>query len=150
MIDFYIDDRQVDFPVTEKEIEFTKNLLTFGIEYLDKTEQIEVSVSFVDDEEIQQLNREYRGIDKVTDVLSFPLCEEYDGRKQLGDIVVNTKQLERQAKEFGHSYRRELMYLVIHSLLHLYGYDHMEEEDKKVMRQLEEEIIEQFEEGRVL
>ena len=94
-----------------------------------------------------RLNSEYRGIDRVTDVLSFPqfaaLVDEVPevGEICLGDVVICKDKAEAQAEEFGHSFERELVYLFVHSVLHLLGYDHEEENDKKIMRQREEEIM---------
>lgn len=113
-------------------------------------EGIEVSVSFVTPEEIKALNKEYRDVDSVTDVLSFPQfesidelidAEEFTGVAELGDVVINMDRAKSQAEEFGHPLKREVIYLFVHSILHLLGYDHMEEEDKKVMRAREEEIM---------
>ena len=110
-------------------------------------ERCEISVTFADREEIQSLNREYRGIDRVTDALSFPqfadLAEEVPeiGEICLGDVVICRDRAEEQAEEFGHSFEREIIYLFVHSVLHLLGYDHEEEEDKKIMREREEEIM---------
>lgn len=111
---------------------------------------IEVSVSFVSPEEIRELNRDYRDVDSVTDVLSFPQFEsidelidslEFTGVAELGDVVICMERAGSQAEEFGHSLKREVIYLFVHSILHLLGYDHMEEDDKKVMRAREEEIM---------
>ncbi len=116
----------------------------------------EISLLFTDAEEIRQINKEYRDTDKATDVLSFPqlefdqegiIMEEYlpkDGEYpylSLGDVVINVEQVYIQAEEFGHSRERETGYLVAHSILHLLGYDHMEEEEKQRMRAKEEEIM---------
>lgn len=115
---------------------------------------IEVSVSFVTPDEIKELNREYRNVDSVTDVLSFPQfesvdelidAEEFTGVAELGDVVINMDRAKSQAEEFGHSLKREVIYLFVHSILHLLGYDHMEEEEKKVMRAREEEVMEKLE-----
>lgn len=110
------------------------------------TDDVELSLSFVGEEEIQELNRDYRGVDSVTDVLSFPTYEgeiyEIEGMPTpLGDIVICMDRVRLQAKEFGHSERREIVYLAVHSLLHLLGYDHMEPEEKKEMRAREEEVM---------
>ncbi len=101
-----------------------------------------VSVSFVDKDEIQTLNRQYRGVDNVTDVLSFPM-EEIDGRgvELLGDVIICVERAVEQAAELGHSVEREITYLSVHSFLHLLGYDHEEDEDKSEMRALEKEIM---------
>ncbi|MFM1538435.1 MULTISPECIES: rRNA maturation RNase YbeY [Helcococcus] len=103
----------------------------------------EISISVVDAEEIKQLNAEYRGNDNVTDVLSFPLFErEYIPEEgMLGDIVICSERVKEQAKEFGHSEEREFVYLAVHSMLHLLGYDHMEEDEKIEMRSKEKEIM---------
>lgn len=112
----------------------------------------EVSVSFVDNDQIRKLNHKYRNIDMPTDVLSFPLSEkgEYEcnldtGAKMLGDIVLSMERAQTQAEDFGHSIQREVGYLVAHSMLHLLGYDHetngleavhMREKEEAVMTQL--------------
>ena len=108
----------------------------------------EVCVTFVDNEEIHRLNKEFREKDSATDVLSFPLGENgiYDvnpdtGAKQLGDVVISLERAEEQAAEFGHSLQREVCYLTVHSMLHLLGYDHMEPDEKAVMRKKEESVM---------
>lgn len=109
---------------------------------------VEISLSIVDAEEIQRLNREYRGMDEVTDVLSFPLMEREDLENlkmpdlPIGDIVLCREKIIEQAEEFGHSEERELVYLSVHSLLHLLGHDHIITEEKKIMREKEEEVME--------
>ena len=110
------------------------------------SENAEVSLSIVDKETIHKLNKEYRNVDRETDVLSFPLDEEgFDNEGNplilLGDIVICLDVAEDQAVDFGHSLEREIMYLICHSTLHLLGYDHIEEEDKKVMRSKEKEVM---------
>lgn len=104
----------------------------------------EVSITFVDKDEIHKLNREYRKVDRPTDVLSFPINEEFliEGMdSMLGDIVICMDIAKNQAKEYGHSLDREIMYLTCHSMLHLLGYDHIEEDDKKIMRGKEKEVM---------
>ncbi|MBQ3965153.1 MAG: rRNA maturation RNase YbeY [Firmicutes bacterium] len=106
----------------------------------------EISVTFVDDETIREINRENRGVDSVTDVLSFPQFDdlgEIDQKRPylLGDVVLCTAQAQRQAEEFGHSVDRELVYLFVHSMCHLVGYDHMTEEEKAEMRAAEEAVM---------
>ena len=116
-----------------------------------------IEISFTDEEEIRRLNRELRGIDKVTDVLSFPALDlergqaikkaEYpfeideEGRLLLGSIAICIKRAKEQAEEYGHSYERELHYLIVHGIMHCLGYDHMEESDKAQMREQEEKIL---------
>jgi len=113
------------------------------------TEPAEVSVSFISNEEIQRLNKQFRNVDKVTDVLSFPLGENgvYDrdpdtGALQLGDVVINMQKAEEQAAYYGHSLQREVAYLTVHSMLHLLGYDHVNGGLEQVrMREREETVL---------
>ena len=106
-------------------------------EYEDFDVEGEISVLFVDDARMKALNKEFRNKDEVTDVLSFPQYEALkdDGVSDpfiyLGDVVISLEQATRQAEEFGHSLEREIVYLTVHSVLHLFGYDHMTEEDRK-------------------
>jgi len=115
-----------------------------------------ISVMLTDDDGIRQVNRDFRGIDRATDVLSFPLNElspgEFDeelceldmdsGAVMLGDMMISVPRCEEQGKEFGHGYEREIMYLTVHSVLHLLGYDHVDEgEMKRQMREREKEIM---------
>lgn len=109
-------------------------------------DNMEVSLSFVSKEEIHDLNRNYRNVDSPTDVLSFPLIEDIgdldDGEEiLLGDVVICQEKAEEQAEEYGHSVERELVYLFVHSICHLLGYDHMEEDEKAEMRQREEAVM---------
>lgn len=134
----------------------TKNLIRKAVRTTLRSEKFpddaEVSVTLTDNDEIHVLNREYRGVDRPTDVLSFPMAEDddnigdFDMDKNavlLGDIVVSVEKIEEQAKEYMHSFERELAYLVIHSTLHLLGYDHETgEEDEKEMTQKQDKIIE--------
>lgn len=113
------------------------------------SEDAEINVTLVDDVQIHQLNLEFRNIDKSTDVLSFPLGEdgEYDINPEnncfmLGDVVISVEHALKQADEFGHSIEREIAYLTVHSVLHLLGYDHIDEaEEKRIMRTREEEAL---------
>ena len=112
-------------------------------------ERLSLSVSFVSADEIKELNREYRGNDAVTDVLSFPQFDPYEYMQDwdevaLGDVVICEARAKEQAEEFGHSYERELIYLFVHSCFHLLGYDHETEEEKKVMREKEEKVMMQL------
>lgn len=114
------------------------------LEVMDLNSNYEVSVTLVDGKTIRELNSEYRGVDKVTDVLSFPLDfgSELDMPiTPLGDVVINLEKIKEQAEEFGHSEMRELSYLTVHSLLHLLGFDHIADEDRKDMREKEKEIM---------
>ena len=112
-------------------------------------EKEEVDITIVTDEEIHALNRDYRNVDRSTDVLSFALDED-GGEPELvggpevhllGDIIISAETAARQAEEFGHGLEREIVYLAVHGLLHLLGYDHMQEEDKAIMRAKEEEAL---------
>ena len=115
--------------------------------------EVDVYITLTNNEEIHKINKEYREVDRPTDVLSFPMYErdEIAGLKNdtddeiekiLGDIIVSIEKVREQAEEYGHSFERELAYLVTHGMLHLLGYDHMIEEEKAVMRKREEEILE--------
>lgn len=109
-------------------------------------EEAEVDLLFVDNEAIQEMNREYRNKDSATDVLSFPMYEAdeaIDEEEEIlfGDIVISLERAQEQCQEYGHSLEREVMYLLVHGLLHLAGYDHIEDEDKKQMRAQEEALL---------
>lgn len=113
-----------------------------------------ISVSFVDNEFIHKMNKDYRGIDRPTDVISFAFLDNEDkeallnGKEPvcLGDIYISVDKAKEQAQEYGHSLRRELSFLFVHGLLHLLGYDHMNEEDEKIMFKLQDEILPKEEE----
>ena len=107
----------------------------------------EISVTFVRSVTIHRINRDYRGIDRPTDVISFAARDGLDAmvaeeEKDLGDIFINIDYARRQAKEYGHSYRREIGFLFTHGLLHCLGYDHMTPEDEKEMNRLQDQILE--------
>jgi probable rRNA maturation factor len=112
----------------------------------------EVSVSFVSDEEIHTLNRDYRGVDRPTDVLSFALREgddvpsvaETDGLELLGDIVISVPRAVAQAAEYHHSVEREIGFLLVHGFLHLIGYDHQDEASEREMFQLQEDVLQKL------
>ncbi len=122
-------------------------------------ESVALGIKFVKAEEIQALNKEFRGVDKVTDVLSFPMLNiDYKGDKlsafdddrnpngelYLGDIVVCKEKAKEQAKEYGHSFKREISFLVVHGYLHLLGYDHIEKTDEEIMMSVAENILLNF------
>lgn len=139
--------------VTSKEQEVIQRLLEQGIEQtitmVRGPEDAEVSLTLVDDERIHFLNREYRGVDRPTDVLSFALQEETEDEPEildyedsvLGDIVISIERARAQALEYGHSFEREVAYLAVHGALHLLGFDHETEEDKAEMREIEEKVM---------
>ncbi len=110
------------------------------------TSDAEVSVTFTDNAGIRELNREYRNIDRPTDVLSFPLFEDAaDGTKMLGDIVLSLEKCAAQAEEFGHGFDRECAFLTVHSTLHLLGYDHETgEADELDMRKRQTEVMDKL------
>lgn len=128
--------KETIFPEIEKAISTSLELAGYGDNY-------EISFTVVNEEEIRELNRDYRQKDSVTDVLSFPLFEreEIPEEGMLGDVVICSQRAFEQAKEFGHSYEREVIYLTVHSILHLLGYDHEEENEKLEMRSLEKAIM---------
>lgn len=103
----------------------------------------EVSVSIVDNGEIKELNEEYRGIEEETDVLSFPIDDEFvmEGPLLLGDIIISAEKALEQAEEYNHSLYREISYLTAHSMLHLMGYDHIIDDEKSIMRKKEKQIM---------
>ncbi len=112
-----------------------------------------ITVTFTIPEEIRKINKEYRNIDRATDVLSFPMFEkeeldemiknkDFMHEDVLGDIIISIEKVKEQAEEYGHSFERELSYMLVHGFYHLMGYDHIEEEDKKIMRPKEDKILE--------
>ena len=112
-------------------------------------EEAEVSLVFVDDAYIRGLNQQYRGLDNPTDVLSFAMQEgePVPGEEEellLGDVVISLQAAERQALEYGHSFRREAAFLTVHGVLHLLGYDHQAEEERLVMRKKEEDVLDRL------
>ncbi len=128
-----------------------KEVASFGGKKILGNEKFEITVTLTDGETIREINRQHRGIDSETDVLSFPLWDRRSGEEpfvdpetdciMLGDIIISLPRLKEQAQEYGHSERREGAYLCIHGVLHLLGYDHMEEDEKQEMRNKEEELL---------
>ena len=132
-----------------------------AIEYVDCPFYSVVDVTFVDDEAIRQINKEYRQMDKSTDVLSFPMidyeeagnfdfleddsyqdCFEPDtGELLLGDIIISVEHMNKQAENYGHSVEREMAFLVAHSMFHLFGYDHMEDDERIEMERMQEDLL---------
>lgn len=134
-IDFSVQTERVDQSWCDQ----IEDLLTFAKQQESIEEDTELSITFVDKDEIQQINHMYRDKDKVTDVISFALEEDepeisgLDMPRVLGDIIICTDVAEEQASEYGHSFERELGFLALHGFLHLLGYDHMNEADEKEM-----------------
>lgn len=129
-------------------LEILEPLLTYALE-VENVDNLEFNVIIINNEEIHKINKEYRGIDRPTDVISFAL-EDYKDIKYennyrvLGDIYISIDKVKEQAKEYGHSEKRELAFLAVHGLLHLLGYDHMEKEDEKVMFSKQELILDGY------
>ena len=138
----------------QQQAEVTK-LLNFAADFLEIAPDTEMSVTFMDDAAIHVINREYRHIDRPTDVISFALEEdgdddpeiifaddqEMDLPRNLGDIMISLDRTQSQAEEYGHSFERELGFLALHGFLHINGYDHMTPEDEKEMFGLQKEIL---------
>lgn len=126
--------------------DYLDDLLDFAFDYL-KIKDAYLSIIFIDDERMHEINKEYRGIDRTTDVISFALNDNgaFPGPVNiLGDIYVSIPKMKEQAKEYGHSEKRELSFLVIHGLLHLLGYDHTKgEKEEKEMFDLQKQILEE-------
>ena len=132
-----------------KELKEIEKLMDYACKYM-KLDNVTFNIIIVDNEEIHRINKEYRGIDRPTDVISFALEDEKDmmlskevGRI-LGDIYISIDKCRSQAEEYGHSFLRELAFLSVHGFLHLQGYDHMEPEDEKVMFGLQDEILNSY------
>jgi len=129
-----------------KDYEYLNEVIDATLKH-EKVENAIFSIIFVDDEEIQKINREYRNIDRITDVISFAFEDNnkmmYNKFRLLGDIYICIPQMKRQAIEYGHSEKRELAFLTIHGLLHLLGYDHMTKEDETEMFALQELVLDE-------
>lgn len=153
----YETDKKLDLPYEQ----IIEDVVNESLDFENCPYEVEVNVILTDNEAIQEINREHRGIDAPTDVLSFPLVdyetpsdfshleeavEDYfnpeTGELMLGDIVVSVDKVKEQAEKYGHSETRELAFLVAHSMLHLCGYDHMEEEERVLMEERQSKILE--------
>ena len=148
-IDF--DNNQEIIPITYSMKMLVRRAILQTLDYEQYRNPCEVSVTFTDNAQIHELNRKFRGVDRPTDVLSFPLFD-YDGTTDeppvdelfgmLGDIVLSLEQARMQAEEYGHSFEREVAFLCVHSMLHLLGYDHETgDEDEADMRRRQSEIM---------
>lgn len=128
-------------PETFEHNEVIETIINFTLQ--NRFDDFEVSVSIVNDEEIRELNNRFRNVDAPTDVLSFPLINSFGDEKEvvLGDIVISIEKAQSQALEYGHSLKREIGFLTLHGLLHLLGYDHMDEADEKRMFDLQNDIL---------
>ena len=126
-----------------EEYDYLFQVIDYTIEKLNVNNSI-FDIIFIDDEEMHKMNKEYRGIDRTTDVLSFALNDNKHIEtmvNSLGDIFISIPKMKSQAIEYGHSEKRELSFLTLHGILHLLGYDHMENEDEEVMFGLQKEIL---------
>lgn len=130
-----------------EEIDSLKDFIDFSISYL-KLEHVLFNVIIINNEEIHRMNKEYRGVDRPTDVISFALEDDETFVKTdmrvLGDIYISIDKAKEQAENYGHSLKRELSFLTIHGILHLLGYDHMTSEDEKEMFGLQEMILNEY------
>ena len=130
----------------EEEIDKLHEFITFVLKE-EKLENVEFNIIFIDNPRIHEINLTYRGVDRPTDVISFALEDiktEDLGVRLLGDIYISIDKAKEQATSFGHSLRREISFLAVHGLLHLLGYDHMTEEEEKVMFPKQEELLQKF------
>ncbi|WP_318508365.1 rRNA maturation RNase YbeY [Bacillus sp. T3] len=148
-IDFIDESNQLK----EQDITTVIELLNLAAKHEEVEPGSEVSVTFVSNDKIQKINREYRGKDQPTDVISFAMEELGEGEIELsgldmprilGDIIISVQRTEEQAKEYGHSFHRELGFLAVHGFLHLLGYDHVTEELEKVMFAKQKEILDEY------
>lgn len=145
--------------VTAKKMQEIDDLLQYAASHLDLPEDTEMSITFMDNNKIQEINRVYRNKDMPTDVISFALEEEGEDElpiifdeefddsqfpRNLGDLMISVERANEQAEEYGHSVDRELGFLALHGFLHLNGYDHMTPEDEKVMFGLQKEILDAY------
>lgn len=146
-MEILFDNRQKKLPYPEDLEELLQSAVELCLEEEQITKEIEVSISFVDNDEIQKLNRDYRGMDRITDVLSFPQYEnikEIENPICLGDIVISLEKALEQSREYGHSFKREVAFLTVHSMFHLMGYDHDTPENTSMMREKEEKVLQQL------
>ncbi|ADM38548.1 rRNA maturation RNase YbeY [Bacillus spizizenii] len=139
--------------VSEEMLKEVENLLQFAAEREGVQNQAEVSVTIVTNEDIQQINKEYRGKDTPTDVISFALEEEGEGEVEivgaemppvLGDIIISADRTREQAEEYNHSFKRELGFLAVHGFLHLLGYDHMTKEEEEEMFTKQKDLLDAY------
>ena len=143
-------DNRTDFEITKEFEKLFNDVVKESLRYEEFDPECEVSLSIVSNDEIQEINKQFREIDAPTDVLSFPLLTFEDGEQadvnenneiMLGDIIISIDKAKAQAEEYGHGLRRELAFLTAHSMLHLMGYDHMEEEEQKEMFKKQDDIL---------
>ncbi len=151
-IEIFLSDEQDKLTPPEDMEQLIESCTKAALEEEGIEEDAQVSVTLVDNEAIREINNEHRGIDRATDVLSFPLGDDdsFDtdpetGAILLGDIVISLQRAAEQAEEYGHSFRREVAFLITHSLFHLLGYDHVDsEEDEKLMFGKQDKVLEKL------
>ena len=147
---------QIEYLDLEEKKEYN-NIVKKVVEQCFKEEKLEnsklyISITLTTPEHIHEINKQYRNIDRETDVLSFPMFEkeeldekiknqDFEHEDVLGDIVISIEKVKGQAEEYGHSFEREFSYMIVHGFYHLMGYDHIEEEDKIIMRPKEENVL---------
>ena len=143
-------DNRTDFEITPETEKLFNDVITESLRYEEFDPQCEISLSIVNNDEIQEINKQYRNIDAPTDVLSFPLLTFEEGEQadvnendeiMLGDIIISIEKAISQAEEYGHGLKRELAFLTAHSMLHLMGYDHMKDEEREEMFAKQEAIL---------
>ncbi|MGM0445468.1 MAG: rRNA maturation RNase YbeY [Bacillota bacterium] len=139
MIKMEINNQQEKIDIDKSLYKDFENIITKATE-MEGYDGGEISIALVDNVKIKELNKKFRKKDEVTDVLSFPMDEEI-----LGDIIISAERALSQSKDYGHSFKREICYLVTHGILHLLGYDHKTEGEKKEMRKKEERILKELE-----
>ena len=136
-----------------EDYDLVEELLNFAAKKLEIENESEVSITFVSNERIQEINKDYRDKDQPTDVISFAMEELGEGElkinnndmpRVLGDIIISVSKAHEQAREYGHSFTRELGFLALHGFLHLLGYDHMTEADEKEMFGLQKDILDEY------
>ncbi len=153
-------ENELDTGIPEHYEDIVRDIIEGSLDFLDCPYECEINVIFTDDEGICEINKQYRNIDAPTDVLSFPLVD-YDrpgsfdelenfpleyfnqdtGELMLGDIILNVNRIKKQAQEYGHTRRREVAFLTAHSMLHLAGYDHIDDSERIIMEELQEKIL---------
>lgn len=146
-MNIFIENRQSKINVDNKINETIYKVINQALLFEEISIEAEISIIFVDNEEIKNLNKEFRGIDRETDVLSFPQYENIDEIRNtefeliLGDIVISIEKAQEQSEDYGHTFEREIAFLTAHSMYHLFGYDHDTEENKSAMRKKEEKVL---------
>ncbi len=157
---FFEEEGTLELPLECKKL--AETVMEASIDYVNCPYEAEVNLLLTMDEQIHEMNLQFRGIDRPTDVLSFPMvdyqkpgefdfleeCDEYfhpeTGELMLGDIVISKEKVLIQAEEYGHSPKREFAFLIAHSMLHLSGYDHIEDEERLIMEKMQKEILEKL------